>query len=61
MLSLSVTTGYAIKALMCLESGDCVPRHTQAHGAGGGGQLRLRSDQEATRCRIAPPVAWDCS
>lgn len=27
MLSLSVTTGYAIKALMCLESGDCVPRH----------------------------------
>ncbi|MCL4788796.1 MAG: Rrf2 family transcriptional regulator [Verrucomicrobia bacterium] len=27
MLSLSVTTGYAIKALMCLESGECVPRH----------------------------------
>lgn len=27
MLSLSVTTGYAIKALMCLEGGDCVPRH----------------------------------
>lgn len=27
MLSLSVTTGYAIRALMCLESGDCVPRH----------------------------------
>ena len=27
MLSLSVTTGYAIKALMCLESSDCVPRH----------------------------------
>ena len=27
MLSLSVTTGYAIKALMCLESGDCSPRH----------------------------------
>jgi Rrf2 family protein len=27
MLSLSVTTGYAIKALMCLESGDCVLRH----------------------------------
>ena len=27
MLSLSVTAGYAIKALMCLESGDCVPRH----------------------------------
>ena len=27
MLSLSVTTGYAIKALACLESGDCVPRH----------------------------------
>ena len=27
MISLSITTGYAIKALMCLESGDCVPRH----------------------------------
>ncbi len=27
MLSLSVTTGYAIKALVCLESGACVPRH----------------------------------
>ena len=27
MLSLSATTGYAIKALMCLEGGDCVPRH----------------------------------
>lgn len=27
MLSLSATTGYAIKALMCLESGECVPRH----------------------------------
>jgi Rrf2 family iron-sulfur cluster assembly transcriptional regulator len=27
MISLSVTTGYAIKALTCLESGDCVPRH----------------------------------
>ena len=29
MLSLSVTTGYAIKALMCLESGDCVPQHVR--------------------------------
>lgn len=28
MLSLSATTGYAIKALMCLESGECVPRHS---------------------------------
>ncbi len=27
MLSLSVTTGYAIKALMCLENGECVPQH----------------------------------
>ena len=27
MLSLSVTTGYAIKALMCLEGGDCLSRH----------------------------------
>lgn len=27
MLSLSITTGYAIQALSCLESGDCVPRH----------------------------------
>jgi len=27
MISLSLTTGYAIKALMCLESGECVPRH----------------------------------
>jgi Rrf2 family protein len=27
MLSLSVTTGYAIKALSCLEGGDCSPRH----------------------------------
>jgi len=27
MISLSITTGYAIKALTCLESGDCVPRH----------------------------------
>ncbi len=27
MLSLSVTTGYAIKALMCLASGDCPTRH----------------------------------
>jgi len=27
MVSLSNTTGYAIKALMCLESGGCVPRH----------------------------------
>jgi Rrf2 family protein len=27
MISLSITTGYAIKALTCLESGECVPRH----------------------------------
>jgi len=27
MISLSLTTSYAIKALMCLESGECVPRH----------------------------------
>jgi len=27
MMSLSRTTGYAIKALTCLESGDCAPRH----------------------------------
>lgn len=27
MLSLSITTSYAIKAMSCLESGDCVPRH----------------------------------
>ena len=36
MLSLSVTTGYAIKALMCLESGDRVLRHISdlAHCSG---------------------------
>ncbi len=27
MISLSITTGYAIKALAYLESGDCLPRH----------------------------------
>lgn len=27
MISLSITTGHAIKALRCLESGHCVPRH----------------------------------